>query len=244
METRLRIATWNIDRPRQGSSRKEAILEKIREINADILVLTETCSWIQAPLLPHWSATSLIPAKPGENYASIWSKYPINRTINTFDAETAICAEVETPAGPVIVYGTIITWRDDKGPNKSSKPWEEHYKSIQYHGNDWLGLAKAYPTIPLVVAGDFNQSRDGSTWYGTPQGRELLSEQLAVAGLVCSTQEDMVKNGKLKERHNIDHICISSSMIEVMKVGAWEGMSQVGVKMSDHNGVYIDVKIK
>ena len=39
------------------------------------------------------------------------------------DAATspAACALVQTPLGPLLVYGTIITWANDKGPEQQSE---------------------------------------------------------------------------------------------------------------------------
>jgi hypothetical protein len=52
MLNHLKIATWNLNRPRWGSWHKPTILAKLQEVNADIWILTETNSVIS----------------PGENY--------------------------------------------------------------------------------------------------------------------------------------------------------------------------------
>ena len=37
-----KIATWNVERPKKGTEKTALVMEKIKEINADILVLTES----------------------------------------------------------------------------------------------------------------------------------------------------------------------------------------------------------
>jgi len=52
----------------------------------------------------------------GESFAAIWSKWPIRRAVPTFDPYFAVCAEIDSPAGPLLVFGTIITYANDRGP--------------------------------------------------------------------------------------------------------------------------------
>jgi transposase-like protein len=81
----LKIATWNLDRPRKSSRIKsQKILEQLREVNADILVLTETNSSINPgeeyqsfatkPLV-QVSQRDGVQYAEGENRVTIWSKY-------------------------------------------------------------------------------------------------------------------------------------------------------------------------
>ncbi len=71
----------------------------------------------------------------------------------------------------------------------------------------------------------------------TKRGRELLTQQLDHNNLICVTEEDMVANNKLKTRHNIDHICLSKDGFRKVQIMAWEGITEDGIYMSDHNGV-------
>ena len=41
-KNQYRIANWNVERPKSGTKKTNLVLDKINEINADILVLTET----------------------------------------------------------------------------------------------------------------------------------------------------------------------------------------------------------
>lgn len=242
----LRIATWNLERPKpNGHSKNLRRIEKIQEINADLWVLTETHSAIA---LDGYSCLAS-PGQPGyhsngESFASIWSRWPIRQVIPTFDQYFTVCADVDSPAGPILVFGTIITYANDPGPDSKSKSrrWEEHRKSIASHAADWRRLQTEFPEHLFCVAGDFNQSRDGSGWYEDADSVKKLSLALNQSSLQCVTEVDMRANGLLRSRASVDHICLSQSLAKsVLTVGAWEGTTDDLCRMSDHNGVVIDV---
>lgn len=259
----IRIANWNLERPKaNGWKRNPLIQEKIREIDADIWILTETNAVIvpeskRDPLAGYVPLASLPDTlhslgeySRGENCTTIWSRYGIKRSVKTFDPDTAVCAEIDTPLGLMLVYGTILTYHGDKGPKSNSKPWVEHDKEIGRHGDDWHQIQGLFPSTPLIVAGDFNQTRDGSRAYCSPKGIDLLNEQLRRNNLSCLTDEDFGASGKLTVspwsktgvRHNIDHICVTEGRFKVQQVGAWDHFSGTQ-KLSDHNGVFVDLAI-
>ena len=257
--TSIRIATWNLERPKlHGWKRNPLIQEKILEIDADIWILTETNASIvpaskRDPLAGYVSLASL-PATVhslGESYTTIWSRFGIKRSIRTYDVETAVCAEIDTPLGLMLVYGTILTYHGDKGPNNNSKPWVEHDKAIVWHGDDWSQIQDRFPNTPLIVAGDFNQTRDGSRSYCSPNGIDLLNEQLLRNNLTCLTDENPGDKSLLTVspwsgtgvRHNIDHICVTEGYFEGPHFGAWDHFTG-NQKLSDHNGVFVDLALR
>lgn len=238
----LRIATWNLERPKpNGHVKNQRRLEMLHEINADLWVLTETHSAIALEGY-HYLAT---PAQPGyhmegESLASIWSRWPIRRSIPTFDPYFAICAEIDSPCGPLLVFGTVITYANDRGIDGKSRRWEEHRKSIDAHAADWQRLRETYPDHLICVAGDFNQSRDGSNWYEDACSVDKLSSALNQAALQCVTELDMLAHGL--SRATVDHICLSHPLATtVQALGAWEGHTKAKERMSDHNGVFVDI---
>ena len=221
-----------------------ARLEKIREIDADVWILTETHEVIDLSASHHGASTDPSPRKPrpGEACAAIWSRWPILRRIETADPTEAVCVEVAHPDGPFLVYGSIIPWDGCKGPDGGSPRWEEHYRAIEWHARDWLRLRREFPDHSLITGGDYNQNRDGVRWYGTPRGREMLSAALSNAGLKCVTEEDFVKAGKLKHRHTVDHLCMDEALAaRVVGVDAWERTSVDGLSMSDHSGILVNL---
>jgi endonuclease/exonuclease/phosphatase family metal-dependent hydrolase len=246
----MRIATWNLDHASNNSRPVSLQVDQIKKIAPDILVLTETCEDVDLRADGYGFTLATTKNCHGKNYSTIWSKFPIKKIYSTFDPETAVCAEIETSIGSVIVYGTIITYHGDQGPDGESKPWTEHYKAIEAHGEDWFRiLQECGQKVPIVVAGDFNQTRDNSSrTYGTKFGRDLLSRELSRCALRCLTTEDFGAIGKLNidpskdwTRNNIDHICMTDEAFTVFHVGAWDHFTESGRFLSDHNGVYVDL---
>lgn len=246
------IATWNLDHASRTRSQRliDSQIAKIEDIKADIVVLTETTDKVD---LSNGGFTCVTPHKKNtydKYWSTIWSKLPITHPIDCDDNETAVCAQIETPSGALIVYGTIIPYHAYKGLSGKSGKWAEHEKSIVDHGNDWRTIQDKFPGVPFIVAGDFNQTRDGSKAYCPPNGIELLAEQLIRNNLTCITEEDFGANGKLKPdpkrkgryRHNVDHICVSKSGIQVRDVGVWDHFDE-NTYWSDHNGVYAELSL-
>lgn len=246
---KMRIATWNLDHASNNSRPVSLQVDQIERIAPDILVLTETCEEVNLQGCGYGFSLATTKNYHGKNYSTIWSKFPIKKEHSTFDAETAVCAEIETDFGIIIIYGTIITYHGDTGQDEGSKQWVEHYKAIEAHGNDWLRiLQESGQKLPLFVAGDFNQTRDNSSrTYGTKLGREMLGRELSRSGLRCLTTEDFGSTGKLNidpskgwTRNSIDHICATDKAFDVLHVGAWDHFTESGIFLSDHNGVYVD----
>lgn len=246
----LRLATWNLDEASTtNKTRASHQIEKIREIDADILVLTETSDLIDLSAFGYANKSNTIKNAYGKYYASIWSKYEIHKRIQTYDEETAVCCEIILPNKKnIVIYGTIITYLLDKGPSGTSKFADEHYKEILNHGRDWGNIIKRESPEIFCVAGDFNQPRDGSNWYSAhsanKKGVEELTSQLDKYNLECLTDKDFTESGQLQDRHNVDHICTTKNSINLHSVDVWQGTYGNNKKLSDHNGVYVDISLK
>jgi exonuclease III len=102
----MRIATWNLDHASNSSRQVSLQIEQIDKIAPDILVLTETCEDVDLRVKGYQFTLAATKNCHGKHYATIWSKFPIKKEYSTFDPETAVCAEIETPIGSIIVYGT------------------------------------------------------------------------------------------------------------------------------------------
>lgn len=130
----------------------EAMRRSISAADADILVLVEMG---QAPasrldaLLPDYPHRVLIgQARPGDHARSIIaSRYPIlQRLPDRNDGLSAVGATVQTPIGPINVFGVHLT-----------RPWPYQYQWGQI--SQVMALTerrKAAPDHPVIAAGDFN----------------------------------------------------------------------------------------
>lgn len=247
----IQIATWNIDRPEQKENvtkENQRILEQIREVNADIWILTETSALIIPESRKPDPFSGFVglasrpesPSKPGQNKTTIWSRYGIKRSIETYDPDTIVCAEIDTPIGLMLVYGTIITYWGDTN-EKYPKAWMYHQAEIEEQGKDLLKISQKFPDHILCVAGDFNQNWDGTKWF--PNGKmnddsvSKLREHLTDRSLICVTRKDIRKEMGY-HRASVDHICLSERIANRnIKDDYWcvDGFT--------HNGVCVDIPI-
>ena len=252
-----KISNWNIERPNWNTAKTNLVISKILELNTDIIVLTETSHAVNlSDSFPYSVSTLSYDRTPNEQWVTIWSKWEIVEQIKTFDNYRTTCARINSPFGEIIVYGTIIPYHmagvsGERYGNLNYKAWEYHEKDLYRQSADWQKVLTN--DCPLFVIGDFNQSRFNNQGYGTNKVRSILTDLLLKNNLACVTEIDFSKmflttdprTGKI--RNNIDHICISNSLIndfEENTVGAWNHFSADGKYLSDHNGVYIEFKIK
>ena len=252
------IATWNLELPgTTGSARSQAILAKIAEINADIWVLTETNESIRLDGYSCFATLETKLRKPGERTTMIWSRWPLREvpvftdlpetetptrvwpsyTVSSRDTAPAVCAIVDVPGTPLLVYGTIITYFGDRGPAGQSKYHDEQRSSITAHKRDWQRLRALYPELPMVVAGDLNATCDKRNSPNI-ETCTLLREALESTGLICSTRCNW-----------IDHICVSAELAAGVIVNdSWQRMYTDargnGPKcVSDHQGECVTVQL-
>lgn len=217
------------------------------EVDADIWVLTET-HLNHAPTDAHtyaaFSPPHLDRRPENERWVAIWSRFPLEELADPApNRRGTLAVRATTPAGDLIVYGTVIPWANEP-TNDAGLParmWEVHLAEITRQSDDWAILRERYPDTPLVVAGDFNQDRDGSGWYGTARTRAALTSALDRSGLVCLTSADATTVGWLDSSHLVDHICVSPPLADRSTVRCWEKVDNDGQRLSDHPVVAIDI---
>jgi endonuclease/exonuclease/phosphatase family metal-dependent hydrolase len=157
--------------------------------------------------------------KPSERRVTIHSKFKIIENHPTFSLETAICPEIETPLGNLLVYGTIIGIHGNR---------RESFKEDLAHQ---LSDFERYAGNNLCIAGDFNMSFCDN-YYFTDHGRTAMNQSFESNELVNLTSH-------LPEA--IDHICISKTFLgdaAVDKTTEWNKDKT----LSDHKGVSIEIQ--
>lgn len=249
-----KIANWNLERPKSETKKTKLAIARILEINADVIVLTETSKSVDLKeFYPFQISTKSYERTPEEQWVTIWSKWEISKKIETFDNFRTVSGIIKSPFGDIIIFGTIIPYHQAgvsgiRYGNLNYKIWEYHEKDLYAQSENWKKLIKT-EKLPLFVIGDFNQTRFNNQGYGTIKVREVLTNILNEIDLKCVTEidfslkyltEDPIKK---KIRNNIDHICVSNNLLKEMKnieVGAWNNFTENGEFMSDHNGVYIE----
>lgn len=215
--TVMRIATWNIQRLEKRKN--QLILDKLAEIDADILVLTETNSFIQPD---HYNciSTDLLPADYdninyhlGEIRVNILTKYKIATQHKTYDKYTSVCADIETPLGLLTVYGSIIGVFGNQQPR---------------FDNDLYGqladFEKIFPGRKVCFAGDLNITFSGYPWPSR-KARQTLMEAFRKVGLINTTANIA---------DTVDHIVLSKELLinKQVEIETWNEEK----KLSDHVG--------
>ena len=144
------------------------------------------------------------------------------------DPSRTACALFDAPAGPLLIYGTVMPWHADYGSDGTAKGWTEQYRIVPEQAAEWSALRAAHPHASLCVAGDYKMNLGGPHYYGTKRGRELLQAGLDAADLACVTRTEHVPPGLLHHA-NIDHIAVPAAWAARSRVvAAWPGSNDEG----------------
>jgi hypothetical protein len=244
----MRVATWNLRRPGSpASERGQALRHCMRQIDADIWVLTETRDAMSPGDGYVGTATSGSDRKqsPGEQWTMIWSRLPVLSQEPTADPIRTVCVRVATThSGPLLVYGTVLPWRTDSRwlPLRGGGAFQQ---ALQGQEEDWRRLRQKYPQDGLCIAGDFNQDLGSRSYAGTALGQTSLRRAFGALSLDCLTGDDVdpVAKQTADVRRNIDHICLDARFNTPSSVrrGAWPGAASELKGLSDHFGVWVDI---
>ena len=232
----MRIATWNIERLKHRKS-IDKILSAIEDAKADILVLTESDERIKPNYRYSFHTPKLHDAPseyrmPGrykdyavadvyavtENRVSIYTNYPCIGQYETYDKYTALCVELETNAGNLLVYGTIVGIIGNRD--------ESFKQDMLLQAKDFKRLSK---TGNICICGDFNCSFSDNYYY-TNFGRDTLSVSFASNNISLLTGN---------QPECIDHIAVSKNFIggSNIKISEWN----LDKSLSDHKGIIADI---
>lgn len=239
----LTIATWNVQRPSPRGSRGEPIREWLRRIDADVWVLTETHDDICPGPGYEGVVTQAADRRQsaGENWTTIWSRFPIRRLPETSDPARAVAAYVELPERrPLVVYGTVLPWSGSEWRGLPSRGGEAFRAALGVQRTDWLRLIEQFPDADLCVAGDLNQDLAGPHYYGSNGNRLALGDALAQCGLRCVTAEPDDPVRQVAPRHaSIDHICLARHLCDSNSIAlrVWPELPAPDRLLSDHFGV-------
>jgi endonuclease/exonuclease/phosphatase family metal-dependent hydrolase len=217
----MKIATWNIERPIRTAGRIKRIIECLKEVDADILILTETNTAVHFGDVYTYHHSEILQEsfyKDGERRTSIYCKYSLIESYATFRADTSICKKLKTPFGDLVVYGTVIGINGNRRKNFDADLNEQlkDFKRISVNAN-------------FCIAGDLNMTF-GDNYYFTQDGRQKLNdsfEKLQLVNLTAGIPE------------NIDHIILSNAFIngKTIKLTEWN----LDKKLSDHIGVCVEI---
>jgi hypothetical protein len=115
----IRVATWNLDRiGTRIPSRRDAILQEMKNVAPDIWVLTETCDSFSPPgaeynLIAHTADAPDLVVEKNERWVAIWSKMAAE-PVEIFVDGQRLAAIRTTGAESVLVIGTVLPFHGDE----------------------------------------------------------------------------------------------------------------------------------
>lgn len=180
----MRIATWNVERVKpRGWKIAPAQRRRMSDVDADIWILTEThvdhspghgYEVVHTPPVPDRRPAD-------ERWVGIWSRYAIAPITDPAPrGRGTVAALVDTPIGQLVIYGCVISWANEPffADGSPATMWRAHAETIAQIDHDLKAINDRYPSVPIVIGGDFNQDRDGSGWYGINAVRQQLTKVL------------------------------------------------------------------
>ncbi|WP_303839085.1 endonuclease/exonuclease/phosphatase family protein [Selenomonas ruminantium] len=219
----MKIATWNIERLKHKKNIYE-ILRICNELQADILVLTETDEQVRPNFRYEFHTEKVIDTQvkynPTENRVSIYTNYPCVARHETFDKYTAVCVEIKTEYGNILVYGTVIGVLGGRN--------SQYDEEVRNNMRDIRRLSKLGN---ICVCGDYNCSFSDS-YYFTKKARKEIKATFEDNGISILTEE---------HSQCIDHIAISTNLIACKEPSIIEW--NVDKRLSDHKGIMVDMNI-
>jgi len=249
---KLRIATWNVNRPISANAERRALIQEWFEtIDADIWVLTESFREF-APGEDYNLIAATDPASDlsaNECWTAIWVRGSMSGSQEkTTDKERTACAQVLLPNGQrIYVYGTVLPWMGSQWKGFPSADGKAFTEALAVQKADWHALRHAKPGAWLFVAGNFNQDLlQYGYYYGSNIGSSALKEALGRVGLKCLTGGELDPVAKLYPgQSNIDHICLAgnstSQILGSPEIRIWPTQEQKGKQLSDHFGIAAEI---
>lgn len=218
----MKIATWNIERLKHKKSHDEILLT-CEQTQADILVLTETDNSVQPDYRYCFQTPNLAEIQPTyysttENRVSIYTNYKCVQQYTTYDKYTALCVELETEKGRLLVYGTIIGIYG----NRHQTYKQDLVKQI-------AGFGRLSSEKNICICGDFNCSF-ADNYYYTKFGRSAMLRSFSEnrIGLLTKSTPECV-----------DHIAVSESFTANadIRIDEWN----FDKRLSDHKGIAVSL---
>lgn len=219
----MKIATWNVERLKHYRD-IAVIKQEIEKCDADILVLTETDNRLSLAYpfyyhTPYLTGEQIVPYADTENRVSIFSKFECVEEHTTYDENTAICRELRTDRGDLVVYGTIMGIFGNRRLDFKADVLKqmEDIRKLAVMGKN------------ICVIGDYNLSFSDD-YYFTKFGRDMVTKTFSECGLSILTMD---------RECCVCHIAISDSFIgdSEISVSEWN----YDKNLSDHKGIMVEL---
>ena len=178
--------------------RGAAARDRIAELAADLLVLTETTFDLVpegghvAEGGPDWG----YPVRKNRRKVLLWSRWPLSQVENDRiePAGRHVVATADTPIGPVRIHGVCVPWSHSNVTwgRRDRKAWQEHLQyleALRVLLNVEKGAHGGQGT-PLVVAGDSISGEERGLTEARPAG--AWADIRSDTGLTVATDDQVI----------------------------------------------------
>lgn len=237
----MRIATWNLDQAQPSSTDGELQAEVMLKVAADVWIVTETPT--RFPLADFALADSapMIAAKPA------WFTTIAARELTSLplpEVPTGAAALIEQLGGRWLVVGVCMPWRVGapplpRGAAPEGATGPQQWQHVLNRLDAGVTRLRAlYPDVPVLLAGDLNQTLAGP-FVGSARGRIELEHLLRKHGLTAYTINSPAASA---ECNAIDHLC---GPVRIHSLTSWLPPTAPGRRTacSDHAGYAIDFQL-
>ncbi len=242
----MKIATWNLESINPKTPEREsAFRQTMREVDADIWILTE--AWFnfgpgdEFSLVAQSSEAQDLADSPDRCWVSIWARasFNVQSLEPTVQRDRMARGRVQiTGQRDIVVVGTVLPWASDS----LFRGKKGYCEALRAQEVDWKKVSDA-DGCAFVVAGDFNQSLPYQQYYGSIDGAHALNAVLERHDLRCLTKSTEPPSDAAPA---IDHICVSRSSIESSTPPIVEyRKSPIICKkpLSDHSITIVDIQL-
>lgn len=157
------------------------------------------------------------------------------------DPVRTTAAVVDSPSGLVTIYGAVLPWHSDPGPNGGATAWSAHAPRDSCSVRGVAASRRNAPRHDSLRRGRLQQEHRTSPLLRDEAGPRSSAGRARRGRLECVTDTEHVHPGLL--RHPvIDHVCLSRDAAQHARVvEAWEGTTDRGVRLSDHTGLVVEL---
>jgi len=234
----VRIGLWNIDHAQTGSPgageerRFQGVVRYLERTNCDLLVTVEGNAAIEIPGYraefsdpSPFRSTRRFYGEPNRYHqVGIYSRIPVRR-LSVAEPINALLCEVSWKGGPLLVYGNVITIKDQ---------WKrDSDKTHQDRLQEQLAAIESLAPSRFVAAGDFNLSLGWTRMLPAHRALKNLAERLGLVwpteavddtvqhvvhskGIACQVEIDFsVRHVRDGEKRLSDHPFMSVSISEI-----------------------------
>jgi hypothetical protein len=235
----MQIATWNLERGGRTKAAQAAQAVALKELRTEVTVFTEPGSRFHAG---HGVVTSP-PTRPRSREAEPWIAIlgeGVEPVLDLPYDRLAAAAKVTAGGRSMIVYGTVLPWltvltHAPEVVQAGESSFDAFVRVLKEQVTDILELQRKYD-MPLVWAGDFNQSLSGLLAGGSLARRRALVEALDRLGMAAWNGE---AQHALPELRAIDLICGPRHLVPLSVTRL--DPTRDAVKMTDHAGYSVEI---